>query len=654
MSLPPFVLAAVVAFWGWRSGNYAAALLLALLLEAPRYLRLRFELSYLDFTRVAQLCTVIFVGLLAYLFATVEQPRTARAVLTTMLWLPAVLAPLVITQRLSTGSLLPLSALFRYLRKMRERDPAYRETEIDFAPIFCAICLVAAGIPNQRDVYFYIGIVLMAGWALLGARPRPARFTAWTVALLAAAGIGYAAQLGLSHAQAALEDWVSDWYLAGMDSNPYQSTTDLGSVGRLKMIETIVLRVYPQAPDQAMPPKLLHRASFTALEGTTWVARRAPMGPLQPLADGTTWEIAAGAGQHRTRIFTRLESGKAVLALPSGTVRLEEAAALLMRRNALGAVQADFGGDWAPYTASSIEATTDYAAPGDEDLALPRRDRATLERLTQELSLRSVPPVQALARIHEHLATFAYSTYRERSLIPGQSALEEFLLHSKSGHCEYFAAATTLLLRAAGIPARYATGFSVQEYSKLEGAYIVRARHAHAWARAYVDGKWIDVDNTPPSWALEEERQAPFWESAADLLRWAQFSWTQAGPMQFGLGGAAVLLAQLVFFVWRLFRGKRAAAQASLARPGRTFAGADSEFYAVEACLGSRTPHESLGEWFARIAPTLDGAVCEALAALVPLHYRYRFDPRGIGAAERRQLREQSLALAARLKSANG
>ena len=171
MTLPPFVLAAALAFWGWRSGNYGSCVLLAALLEAPRFLRLRFELSYRDFTRVAQLCTVIFVGLLAYLLATVEQPRVARAVLTTMLWLPAVLAPLVLTQRLSTGGLLPLSALFRYLRKMRERDPSYQETALDFAPIYCAIILIAASIPNQRDIYFYVGIVLVACWALAGARP---------------------------------------------------------------------------------------------------------------------------------------------------------------------------------------------------------------------------------------------------------------------------------------------------------------------------------------------------------------------------------------------------------------------------------------------------------------------------------------------------
>ena len=653
MRLPPLVLAVALMFWGWRSGNYGACLLLAVLVEAPRYLRLRFELSYLDFTRVAQLCTVIFVGLLAYLLATVEQPRVARAVLTTMLWLPAVLAPLVITQRLSTGGLLPLSALFRYLRKMRERDPSYQETELDFAPIYCAICLVASGIPNQRDVYFYAGIVVIGCWALASARPRHAGLASRVPLLVAAILLGYAGHSGLSHAQAWLEDWVSDWYLAGMVADPYRNTTDMGSVGRLKMIESIVLRVYPQAPDTAAP-KLLHLASYNALEGNNWVARRVPMAALEPLADGTSWEITSDPARHRTRIFIRLAGGKAVLALPGGTVRLENAAALLMRRNALGAVQAEFGGDWAPYTAGSADTTADYAPPGNEDLALPRRERATVERVAQDLGLRGLPPQQALARIHDHLAGFAYSTYREGSIMPGRTPLEDFLLHSKSGHCEYFAAATTLLLRAAGIPARYATGFSVQEYSKLEEAYIVRARHAHAWARAYVDGRWVDVDNTPPSWAEEEASRAPFWEGLADFLGWAQFRFTQGGPLQFGVGGAVVLVILLVFFIWRLFRGKRAAGQIAQASGERRFAGSDSEFYAVEARLAARAPHESLGAWLARIAPTLDGAVRETVAQLIPLHYRYRFDPRGIDAAERRALRNQSLALAARLKSVDG
>ena len=109
-----------------------------------------------------------------------------------------------------------------------------------------------------------------------------------------------------------------------------------------------------------------------------------------------------------------------------------------------------------------------------------------------------------------------------------------------------------------------------------------------------------------------------------------------------------------LLLVWRLFRGKRAASQAAQGTPARPFAGADSEFYAVEACLAPRAPYESLGDWIGRIAPPLDAALREALAQLMALHYRYRFDPQGIDAAERRALREQSLALAARLKSSDG
>lgn len=59
--------------------------------------------------------------------------------------------------------------------------------------------------------------------------------------------------------------------------------------------------------------------------------------------------------------------------------------------------------------------------------------------------------------------------------------LSTFLLKNRSGHCEYFATATTLLLREVGIPARYAIGFSVSEFSPLENQFIVRGRDSHAW-----------------------------------------------------------------------------------------------------------------------------------------------------------------------------
>lgn len=651
MKLPRLSLALALAFWGWRSGQYAAAVTLALLVEAPGFLGLRFQFDHRDFARIADLCTVLFIALLAWLFASLEPPRTARAVLTTLLWTPGLLVPLVLAQRFSTAGTFPLSGLFRYLRKQRERDPNYRETELDMAPIYFAICLLAAGIPNQRDPYFYIAIVVLCGWAL--AAMRPSRLASWSVALIASALLGYGAHLGLAQAQAALEDWIGEWVLRGMAPDPYRSTTDLGSVGRLKLIESIVMRVYAP-PGHA--PHLLHRASFTLLDGSTWVARQAPMAALQPEANGTSWPIADGDARERTKMFVRLEGGKAMLALPAGTVRISDMAAATVRRNALGATQADLGGDWAPYTAESGTAT-DYAPPRPEDLQLPRRERSAIDEVAAQLRLQSGTSAERLARVREYLGSFHYATFREQSAPMGSTPLAEFLLRWKSGHCEYFAASTTLLLRAAGIPARYATGYAVVEYSALEEAYVVRARHAHAWSRAYIDGRWVDVDTTPPSWTEEEERAIPAWQRLLDFARWAEFRWSQSGPMELGIGWAALAAVLLAFFGWRMLHGKRAGAETRAVLEKRMFAGADSEFFAVETRLrhiAARAAHESLPAWLSRILPLVDRSIHEPLAAAQRLHYRYRFDPRGLDADERRSLRELCRAIGARLESAHG
>ena len=59
-----------------------------------------------------------------------------------------------------------------------------------------------------------------------------------------------------------------------------------------------------------------------------------------------------------------------------------------------------------------------------------------------------------------------------------------------------------LLLRAAGIPARYVTGFRGGEWNAIGGYVAVRDDRAHAWAEAFSpqDG-WIRVDATPPGLA---------------------------------------------------------------------------------------------------------------------------------------------------------
>jgi hypothetical protein len=77
--------------------------------------------------------------------------------------------------------------------------------------------------------------------------------------------------------------------------------------------------------------------------------------------------------------------------------------------------------------------------------------------------------------------------------------LAYFLFTRKKGHCEYFASAMTVMLRATGIPARLATGFQSGVYNPITDFWLVRASDAHAWVEAWIPGRgWTTFDPTPP------------------------------------------------------------------------------------------------------------------------------------------------------------
>jgi transglutaminase-like putative cysteine protease len=81
------------------------------------------------------------------------------------------------------------------------------------------------------------------------------------------------------------------------------------------------------------------------------------------------------------------------------------------------------------------------------------------------------------------------------------SSIREFLFRKRSGYCEHFAAGLSLLLRGAGIPARVAAGYLGGEWNGVGKYLIVRQSDAHAWVEAWIDGRWVTLDATPPSGA---------------------------------------------------------------------------------------------------------------------------------------------------------
>ncbi len=120
---------------------------------------------------------------------------------------------------------------------------------------------------------------------------------------------------------------------------------------------------------------------------------------------------------------------------------------------------------------------------------------------------------------------FDYST-KTRDL-PGVRGLTNFM-RSERGHCTSFAAASTLLLRLQGIPARVATGFLASSYNAEAQRYEVTRANGHAWIEVHFeDLGWQRFEPTPTS-----QRVQALLEQAAGggegLKAWAGYLWSDA------------------------------------------------------------------------------------------------------------------------------
>lgn len=87
----------------------------------------------------------------------------------------------------------------------------------------------------------------------------------------------------------------------------------------------------------------------------------------------------------------------------------------------------------------------------------------------------------------------------DMEFIPEEKGVEYFLFESRRGICSDFAAALTLMARAAGIPTQYCEGFAVtpDTYDEATGLYNITDAQAHAWPQVYIPGAgWLDIDGT--------------------------------------------------------------------------------------------------------------------------------------------------------------
>lgn len=157
------------------------------------------------------------------------------------------------------------------------------------------------------------------------------------------------------------------------------------------------------------------------------------------------------------------------------------------------------------------------AAPAAFEAELPPRVRAAALGLPQGFNPRALAlarawrdeagdgPAADAAIANRALAWIrAEFSYSLSAPLPGRHAVDEFLFEHKVGYCEHFSSAFVVLMRAAGIPARVATGYAGGYRNPVGDYWVVRNSDAHAWAEVWLPGRgWTRVD---PTAAVAPER----------------------------------------------------------------------------------------------------------------------------------------------------
>jgi len=682
MNTPPLLILAALLFWGWQTGHLVLGLIAGALLESSRIIKARWSLTQTDFNRLWNVCFVLFIGagtvLLInegtvsfndFLVDAGRRPeairRAGKSALVWFQWLPIIFLPFIAAQNFNECNRVGLATFSWWLRKQEARHPTSKlpREEINVAYPYFALCLLATSAATERTSTFYFGLAALMGWALWPVRTKRYSIVAWGAAFVLIAGAGYFGHAGLYGLQKKLDEMNANWFtrFSAIGFSDKETRTRLGSIGRLKNSDRIVLRL---RTDGSAPPALLREASFNTYQFTVWNnarEKRAFTPVIAEAAEPETWKLLARKNSKRAvEIAGYLRGGKGLLALPAGVSELNRLQAGAMETNRFGATVVDGAPGLVIFEARYDRGATFDTAPTDDDLRVDDAAEPAVAQVAAELQLTTnLPPRAVLQRVSRFFGEkFQYSSFLTSAhrATSNETALARFLLHTRAGHCEYFATATTLLLRKAGIPTRYAVGFSVQEGSGKK--YVVRDRHAHAWTLVYLDGAWQDFDTTPGSWNAVESEHRSWLQPIKDFFSdvWFQFSkfrWGKTEWRKYFMWAPVPLLVVVLarFFLgkqWKKVRARREERARELARQG-----IDSDFYLIEKHFAARGlergASESWPDWLRRISEHESSAA--QLHRVLLLHQRHRFDPRGLSAEERIELRREVQAW---MRQANG
>jgi protein-glutamine gamma-glutamyltransferase len=497
---------------------------------------------------------------------------------------------------------------------------------------------------------------------------------------------------------------------AGGVVDPQKSVTQIGNTGALQPSDAILFRVKPNAglgTNRREPtfPLYIREATYNQYASGAWDAVQPKNTSQDPSSTQQHWIFGpqtppTTSQTASVRISAALQRREETLKLPMGTFDIDNLSVDSMQVNQYGTVTVQGKPGEISYTVQFDPTQSLDSPPTSLDMAIPQAEQPTMQTVIASLNLKG----KSASATVQAISAFFTNNFQYSLLLPpsqkNTTPLSTFLLGHRSGHCEYFASATSLLLRSAGIPTRYVVGYSVHEYSPSEQQYIVRARNAHAWVTAYINGSWITVDTTPASGVLSNgnastasagkqvpnAKQVPngdvsktsalgkpttvnagkvvsqvspaqkiksFSEKISEAWSTLPSNFSKRSDTLLWAGGIIALGLAIIFctifFVWSAIRKNRPQRskwrrRSPLDRSSPPMPdGLDSEFYLIEKRLGEwgleRQSSETVRQWILRLKQKLPEAKMNDLNQIIDLHYCYRFDPQGIDQEDRLKLR---------------
>jgi hypothetical protein len=644
-----------------------------IILESSHWTKVRWDFNEDTCSRAWQFSTIgiLIASGLIYL-----EGDAYNALPDLLTWLPPLLLPMQFIQSYGLADSLPLNTFSFLARQRRRRNLRLGLPEatiyINFGNVYFVTAMVASTLGSHASSLLFLpGLIILTGWRLLSSsRSRP---LALVVALAVAGGLAVAGQRGLQ----TLENWLAKPGVSRNPFDPYSANTMIGKLGAIQQSPDILWRI--RTEKSQVPPRLLRTGNYNVYRAGTWANQPASVSEFQDLdtrlsdriphyilaRDSSEQEQVRAVSQSVPRF--RIRGGafaETPLPLPGDASSLRDFELDGIEWNSFGTVRM-FPKE------SIIEGMVLWKGQGNteirpllvEDLRVPQYEKKALAALAEELRLNDLPTLEAkLAAIQTWFhRNFRYSrnlSIRSSPHASKQTAMSQFLNLVRSGHCEYFASATTLLLRHAGIPARYATGYAVVERDMKRNEFVIRGTHGHAWVRVWNEKQaaWMDFDTTPGNWTeiLNPSSSAQPFTDALQRVREDFFIWRNRPKNR--VAATAIMIAVgtgvLLFVFKRLWKSKRQIAEEKIR--GRCFGPLiltslhELETHA-ERHLGSRAPGEPFGGWLGKLRLT-SLSETEALNEAIEIYQRLRFDPEPSSLGDNARLAELTQQLKISIK----